>query len=531
MNTHDDAGALAARWLAGRLTRRQALGRLAALGLSLPAASAFLAACASGSGGGAAVSSKGKLTVGIIQEPTVLDPTVDATASISLLLRDNVYEGLVRLDPNLKIVPGLARSWDVSSDGTTLTFHLNSGVSYHDGTPLTAQDVVYSWTRAADISTKPVNPHVDYWGPMQSVSAVDDHTVQVRLKQYSDNFLFHMATGAAAIMSQRSEATNATSPVGTGAFKFGSWNKGADLTLTRNDAYWGPKAKLNTVVFRFITDANAMNNALIAGDVDAIGQVGGPEQLATFKSDSRFSVLEGSPVGKVIVSINNAQAALRDARVRRAIQVAINRQDWISGISAGHAVPIGSHAVPNAGEPYYVDETGVSPHDPAMAKQLLSAAGYAGGLDLRLAQITDFPYAVRGTDILLSELKDAGITLRVDQMTFQRWLGQVITGPQDYDLTIINHAEERDIGNYGNPKYYWHYDNPQVKSWLAQADAEPDAGKRQALYAQVQRQLAADAVNGYVMSGKTLAVIRANLKNYPAASLSSALYLRDTYFA
>src|SRR5262249_53045126 len=105
MNTHDEAGALAARWLAGRLTRRQALGRLGAAGRSLPAASAFLAACASGSGGGGgATSTKSKLTIGIIQEPTVLDPTVDATASISLLLRDNVYEGLVRLDPNLKIV-------------------------------------------------------------------------------------------------------------------------------------------------------------------------------------------------------------------------------------------------------------------------------------------------------------------------------------------------------------------------------------------------------------------------------------------
>jgi peptide/nickel transport system substrate-binding protein len=173
----------------------------------------------------------------------------------------------------------------------------------------------------------------------------------------------------------------------------------------------------------------------------------------------------------------------------------------------------------------------VNKHDPAMAKQLLSAAGFGSGLTLRLAQITDFPYAVRGTDILISELKDAGITLRVDQMTFQRWLAQVITGPQDYDLTIINHAEERDIGNYGNPKYYWHYDSAQVRDWLAQADAQPDSGKRLALYAQIQKQLAEDAVNGFVMSPKTLAVTSSKLKAYPAASLSSALYLRDTYFA
>src|SRR5262245_3154997 len=195
MNRHDEVESLAGRFLEGPLTRRQVLRRLVALGFSLPAASALLAACGGGSGGGPA-SSKSKLTVGIIQEPTVLDPTVDATASISLLLRDNVYEGLVRLDPSLKVVPGLARSWEISPDGRTITFHL-ADATWHDGSPFSAQDVKFSWERAANPAGKPVNPHVDYWAPMQSVEVVDDRTVRVTLKQYSDNWLFHMSSGAA----------------------------------------------------------------------------------------------------------------------------------------------------------------------------------------------------------------------------------------------------------------------------------------------------------------------------------------------
>jgi peptide/nickel transport system substrate-binding protein len=220
--------------------------------------------------------------------------------------------------------------------------------------------------------------------------------------------------------------------------------------------------------------------------------------------------------------MNNARGPLHDARVRRAISLAIDRKAWIDGVAAGFAVPIGSHAVPNNGEPYYVDTTAINKHDPVQAKQLLQQAGFGSGLTLRLAQISAFSYAVRG--------KDVGVTLKVETMDFNGWLSRVFQGPQDYELTIINHAEERDIGNYGNPKYYWHYDNPQVAAWLAQADAETNQKARNDLYRQVQVQLAEDAANAFVYSPNTLAVTRSSLRNYPAASLT-ALYLANTLFA
>jgi peptide/nickel transport system substrate-binding protein len=543
MNSNlDGVQEVAQGWLAGRLTRRQALGRLLGLGLTVPSASAFLAACSGSSGGGGGggqgqASTKPAVNIGIVQEPTSLDPTAQATASIALLLRDNVYEGLVRLTPDLKVAPGLATSWDVSSDGRNFTFHMASGVKWHDGSPLTAQDVKFSWDRAMNPSTNPINPHLDYWAPVQSVEAPDDRTVKVTLKQYSDNWLFHMTAGAACIVSSKSAAQNATSPVGTGPFKFAGWNRGASLSLTRNDAYWGTKARLKDVTFKFITDPNAMNNALKAGDIDAIGQVAGFEQVGAFKSDSRFKVLEGPPVGKIIVAMNSASKLLKVQRMRQAISLAINRQAWINGILFGYGVPIGSHSVPNNGEPYYVDETAVNAFNSARARQTLQEAMQEAGYTsssipaLRLAQISDFPYAVQGGAILVSALKDLGLSVTVDQMPFARWLQQVFGGSQDFDLTIINHAEERDIGNYGNPKYYWHYDNPKVAQWLAQADAEPDATKRKQLYTQVQAQLANDAVNGFVMSPKTLAVVVAKLQSYPVVSLSSPLILRDTYFS
>ena len=513
-------------------TRRAFLARGGA-GLASLALFDLLAACGGGSTSEGRPSTRSHLTVGIIQEPTSLDPTADATNSIGLLLRDNVYEGLVRLDPTGKVLPGLARTWDLSSDGTTFTFHLATGVKWHDGTPFTARDVQFSWERAMSLQTKPVNPHVDYWAPVRSVATIDDRTVKVTLKQYSFNWLFHMTAASAAIVSEKSAGANAAHPVGTGPFTFTGWDRGAGLRLARHTAYWGSGARLSSIEFRFITDANAMNNALKAGDIDAVGQVGGPEQVSTFQKDSRFKVLKGVPAGKVIVAMNNGSKPLRDARVRRAISMAIDRKAWIQGILSGYGVPIGSHAVPNAGEPYYVNTTDLNPYDTSKARSLLQEAGYGGGLALRLAQISDFPYAVRGTDVLNSQLKQIGITLKVAPMPFASWYAQVFKpgGPQDYDLTIINHAEERDIGNYADPKYYWHYANAEVAQWLLQADAEVNQVRRNDLYARVQKQLAGDAANGFIMSPNQLAVVRSTLHGYPATSLMAPLFLRDAYFS
>jgi peptide/nickel transport system substrate-binding protein len=372
---------------------------------------------------------------------------------------------------------------------------------------------------------------------VQSVDVVDDHTVKVTLTQFSDSFVFHMAQGSAAIVPRSTHlatasppATNlATAPVGTGPFKFQSWNRGDSMTLVRNEDYWGTRAPLQKVVFKYITDPNAMNNALLAGDIDVISGVTGPEQLGSFSSNASFQVLEGKPGGKILVAMSNAAGPTRDVRVRQAISYAIDRKAFIDGIEQGHAVPIGSHAVPNDSEPYYVDLTGVYQQDRQKARQLLAAAGYPNGLTLR-ASLIPFAYARRGGDILASQLQDVGIKLQIDNVEFPLWLDQVFT-KRNFDLTIINHVEPRDIGNYGNPKYYWGYDNPQATSLLRQADAEQNPARRNDLYAQVQRQITSDAVNAWLMSPNSLAVIRSNLRGYPKSRVAPSIYLGAAYFS
>ena len=149
---------------------------------------------------------------------------------------------------------------------------------------------------------------------------------------------------------------------------------------------------------------------------------------------------------------------------------------------------------------------------------------------MRLDLVSEFPYAQRAGQILVSALQDIGVKTQVQTGGFTEWLQRDFLGG-DYDLTIINHVEPRDIGNYGNPKYYWHYNSPQVQQWLAQADAEPGASRRNDLYSKVQHQLADDAVNLFLMSPDSLSVRKSNLQGYPQSLVSPAIFVGGTYFS
>ena len=146
------------------------------------------------------------------------------------------------------------------------------------------------------------NPHRDYCTGARQLGrrAVDDSTVK---SDHVEDLLRQLALpygrrAPRASCRANRPGTNATNPIGTGPFKFGSWNRGASLALTRNDGYWGSKAKLTDVEFRFISDGNAMNNALQAGDIDAIGQVGALQQVAQFQQDPAYTVIKGAVVGQ-----------------------------------------------------------------------------------------------------------------------------------------------------------------------------------------------------------------------------------------
>ena len=431
------------------------------------------------------------LTLGMVLEPPNLDPTGGAAAAIDEVVYANIFEGLTRFGPDGAVLPGLAERWEVSEDGLTYTFHLRAGVTFHDGTTMDAEDVVFSLDRArAEDST---NAQKALFAGIETVTAVDATTVAVQLTAPNGNFPFNMAWGDAVIVAPESIENAATAPVGTGPFTFAEWVQGDHVTIKRNDAYWGAAPALAEATFKFISDPNAAFAAMMAGDVQAFPNYPAPETLSMFEADPRFSVIVGSTEGETILSTNNQSGPLADVRIRKAIAHAINRQEIIDGAMFGFGTPIGTHFAPH--HPDYVDLTGGSAHDPEQAKALLAEAA-PDGLSLRL-MLPPPAYARRGGEIVAAQLRAVGIEVEITNLEWAQWLEQVFKG-KDFDLTIVSHTEPADINIYARPDYYFQYDNAEFQALIEKLAVTSDPAMRSDLNGQAQRMIAEDYVNGYL---------------------------------
>lgn len=402
------------------------------------------------------------LAVGASLEPPTLDPTGSDAASIPQALLYNVYETLLKVDSAGKFQPLLAQKWDIGRDRLTYTFTLKPA-TFASGRAVTADDVVAS---IAQVKKGKNVAAASQLAVVKSVRAQGATTVVFTLTKPSNSWLFNMASTAGMVFDTSAATDLATTPAGSGPYALERWTKGSDLILKRNDGYWATKAAFATVTFRYFTDPNAMNSAMLSGGLDVISNLQVPQALAQFNDPSRFKVIDGTTNGEVVMSLNNQSKALSDVRVRRAISYAIDRAALKKTVWNDQGTLIGSMVPPT--DPWYEDLSGTYPFDPAKARQLLNEAGYGNGLSLRM-RIPVVPYATASGQFVASQLKDVGITVTTDELEFPRWLDSVFT-KADYDISIVAHVEARDIVRFANPKYYFRYDNPKFAALITQAD-------------------------------------------------------------
>ncbi|MFI6922818.1 ABC transporter substrate-binding protein [Nonomuraea spiralis] len=424
------------------------------------------AACGGGSGGsGTGGTPKAQsLSVGFVAEPANLDFTATEGAAIPQALLVNVYEGLVKLDQDGAIKPLLAEKWTVSDDRKTYTFTLRKGVTFNGGAPFTADDVVFSLDRVRTDWKLKIKAQFDV---IDKVAKTDDTTAVVTLKQPSNGFLYALATRLGAMFSRTGVADLANKPVGTGPYTLGAWKRGESIRLDANPSYWGTKPVLSAITLKYFKDATAMNNALLTGGIDVISSVQAPESLQQFADPNRFQTVEGTTNGEVVLSMNNARPPFDDVKARQAVRYAIDHKALLDTAWAGRGQLIGSMVPPT--DPWYEDRTGDYPYDPAKAKELL------GGKTLTVKmRIPNLPYAVASAQVVKSQLAQVGITADIEPLEFPaRWL-DVVFKQGDYDLSIINHVEPRDMGIFADKSYYFHYDNPEFGKLLASADSGTD---------------------------------------------------------
>ena len=447
------------------------------------------------------------LVIGMAVEPPGLDPTIAAPVAIREVTWANLFEGLVKLDRTGKVVPLLAKSWEIAPDGLTYTFHLQEKVAFHDGSPMTSADVKFAFDRArAPTST---NAQKQIFAPIDTIETPDAATVVIRLKQPSGNFLYFLSWGDASIVSPKSAESNRATPVGTGPFRFKSWARGDRVELVRNPDYWGRKAALESVTFRFISDAQAQVAALRAGDVDAFPAIGAPELFADLAKDRRFKAVAGNTEGEIVAGMNDTKKPFDDVRVRRALMHAIDREALVEGAYSSYGQPIGSHFSPN--HPAFVDTTGILPYDTAKAKALLKEAGYGSGLSITI-KTPQMAYASRSAELIAAMLSEVGVDLKIVPTEFPaKWIEEVFKA-KDFDMTVVAHAEPLDIDIYARDAYYINYKNPAFRALMADIATTTDEAARFDKYRQAERMLAEDVPALFLFQLPKLGVWNAKLK-------------------
>ncbi|WP_040163724.1 ABC transporter substrate-binding protein [Microbacterium gorillae] len=478
-----------------------------------------LSACAPGATSPTASASAGPvdkdatLTVGLVLEPTNLDIRHTSGAALEQILIDNIYQGLVRRTQDNEIEDSLATKHEISADGLTYTFTLAEGITFQDGTPLTAEDVVTSYTQVKDDAT--MVGHGDF-ADVASVVATDANTITITLSQPNQNFLFSL-TGPAGLVFKKGDATDLkTAANGTGPFKLASWKKGDSITFDRNDDYWGKeKAGVKEIVFSYIPDFTAGVNAALAHEVDVLTAV--DPNLASQFDSTDFTVTHGKTTDKGTLAFNNAKAPLSDVRVRQALRMAIDHKALVEAVGAGETL---FGPIPQL-DPGYEDLSEVAPYDPAKAKELLAQAGQS---NLKLTLTIPNFYGTTVPQVLVSDFNKIGVTLKVNAVEFSTWLTDVYTN-KNYDLSFVLHVEPRDFGNFANPDYYFNYDNAEVQKLYAEAERTVDPEKSADILKKAARIVSEDAAADWLYVGETLTAVSPQVHGFPQDSINSRIDL------
>lgn len=376
----------------------------------------------------------------------------------------NIFEGLMTFDENGNCIPSLSESYDVSNDGLLYTFHLRHGVTFHDGTPFTSKDVVYSINRYAGLDGKPAI--LDTFSQVKAVQAIDDFTVAVTMKTARFGFIYNTIQP----IVKAGYENNAELPIGTGPYKFVSYTAGQKVVLERNDAYWGDKANIKNVEIYFITDSAATISALQSGQID-FGMVL-PDLFAPLAKNYD---LVASPMNMTdVLALNNDVAPFDKVKVRQAIYYALDRQEIMDGAFGGKAVPIYSPVSSTMSG--YVNSTlsNTYPLDREKARTLLSEAGYPNGFAMTITVPANYVQHVDTAQILVSQLAQVGIDVTIDSVEWGTWLEKVYSN-RNYQSTIIGMTSLIDpvdiLQRYTSEskKNFYNYRNPQFDAAIDEA--------------------------------------------------------------
>jgi peptide/nickel transport system substrate-binding protein len=375
---------------------------------------------------GAAPAAKDVLVVDLVQEPSSLDPHLQWNPDSYFVYR-NIFDNMVTRDDEGKIVPQVATSWRQIDDSTT-EFTLRRDIKFHDGTPLTADDVVFSVKRITEAAFK--SPQRDQFNKIVDAVVVDPTTVRLKTEGPYPVLLAQLVklsiVPKAHVTLVGNEKFN-QSPMGSGPYKFVSIQRGVKTVLARHDAYWGSKGPFATAEFHAVPDPATRVADLRSGKADLIVTINA-DLAAEMKKDANVKVLSVLSERVAYFHINALTGPTADLRVRKAIAHAIDRQGIIDGLMAGYDKPATIMLSPvHVG---YVEGFKGYAYDPATAKALLKEAGIAADTPFTLFTAPTFDQRI--VQAIQQMLIDVGMKVTIVTSDFAGWLKRAQSAPAEF---------------------------------------------------------------------------------------------------
>jgi peptide/nickel transport system substrate-binding protein len=456
------------------------------------------------------------INIGSLYEPQNLDNTAGAGQGINEAFNGNVYEALFQLSDDGSVKPVLAEDYKVSDDGLTYTFTLQSGVTFHSGEPLTAKDVKFSIERVTAAESK--SSRKNSLKPIAGIETPNDKTVVVKLSSRSISLPYNLSY----VWVVNDTATNLTATEdGTGPYTLEDWRRGSSLALARFDKYWGTKPANADVVFQYFTEATALNNALLTGSVDIITSVQSPDSLKQFKDKADFTVAEGKSTTKLLLAYNDRVAPFDNVKVRKALTRAVDDAKLLKAVWGDYGTLIGSMVPPT--DPWYIDLTKTDAYDPAGAKALLKEAGYPDGFTFTIDTPNYDPHPIAAL-FLQTELAKVGIKVNINVITANEWYTKVYKA-HDFQATLQEHVNHRDVVFYGNPDFYWGYNNPNVVDLIKQSEASATTDEQTAKLKEANGIIAEDAASNWLYLYPQIVVSAKAVSGYPLNGLNSQFFV------
>ncbi|MBX2883540.1 MAG: hypothetical protein KTR32_26535 [Granulosicoccus sp.] len=456
------------------------------------------------------------LDVAIDSSPAGLDPHLITAFNSVVIVQSTVYEGLTKIQQDLSVAPGLAESWEVSDDSLTYTFTLPSGVTFHDGSAMDAEDVAASIRRVQ--SEDMASPLASRVSPITTITVVDPQTIALSLDEPFAAILSSLS-GIAIVPAEfenDKEALQKT-PAGTGPFMFNEWIPNSHISLKKFDNFRDDALpKLDEVRVNFVPESATRQVGLGNGDYDLLPGID-PATALQLQANPNVTIQQTQNVSYTLLGMNTTRGSLGDAKVREAINLLLDREEIIAGALFGAGVPAGPLSPALATWALDTSEYDCYARNVDQAKALLKEAG-AEDLELSIL-VLPRQDAKDIAQVIQQQLADGGISVEL----LNKEIGEFVQDwkNSDFDMFVSANGGSPDPDEYfyrtfrtGGSTNVFKYSDAEVDGWLDEGRKLTDPADRKAVYDQVQRKLACSGPIAHIAYSNLATAINNTVSNF-----------------